>query len=92
MCDDLVAICEQVNSCRFAEGRIPGALCFAQSDLALRLEEAPKHRDLLVVRAAGNRSMRPDGFVKTLGYTRVTDLDGGASGWIEAGNPVEKDG
>ncbi|MCI0824575.1 MAG: hypothetical protein J4N90_07480 [Chloroflexi bacterium] len=36
--------------------------------------------------------MRPDGFVKTLGYTRVTDLDGGASGWIEAGNPVEKDG
>ena len=73
----------------YAEGRIPGALSVPQSDLALRLAEVPKDRDVLVVCATGNRSLRSAGFLKAVGYTRVTNLDGGTSGWIEAGNPVE---
>ncbi len=76
----------------YAEGRIPGALSLPQSDLALRLEGVPKDRDVLVVCATGNRSLRSAGFLTAVGHTRVTNLDGGTSGWIEAGNPVEKDG
>ncbi len=75
----------------YAQGRIPGALSLPQSDLAIRLAEVPKDRDVLVVCASGNRSMRSAGFLKAVGYTRVTNLAGGTSGWIEAGNPVEKD-
>ena len=73
----------------YVEGRIPGALSLPQSDLALRLAEVPKDRDVLVVCASGNRSLRSAGFLKAVGYDRVTNLVGGTTGWKEAGNPVE---
>ena len=75
----------------YAEGRIQGAVSLPQADLALRLEEVPMDRDVVVVCASGNRSLRAAGFLTAVGYTRVTNLDGGTSGWIESGNPVEKD-
>ena len=73
----------------YAKGRIPGALSVPQSDLALGLAEVPKDRDVLVVCASGNRSLRSAGFLKAVGHTRVTNLAGGTNGWREAGNPVE---
>ena len=73
----------------YAEGRIPGALSVPQADLALRLAEVPQDRDVLVVCATGNRSLRAAGFLKAVGHTRITNLDGGTSGWKEAGNPIE---
>ena len=73
----------------YDEGHIPGALSVPQSDLALRLAEVPQDRDVLVVCATGNRSLRAAGFLKAVGHTRVTNLAGGTNGWIEAGNPVE---
>ena len=73
----------------YAEGRIPGALSLPQADLARRLGEVPKDRDVLVVCATGNRSLRSAGFLKAVDYSRVTNLAGGTNGWIEAGNPVE---
>ena len=72
----------------YAEGRIPSAISVPQSDLALRLSEVPKDRDVLVVCASGNRSLRSAGFLKAVGYTRITNLAGGTGGWIEAGHPV----
>ena len=62
-----------------------------QADLAIRLEEVPKDRDVLVVCATGNRSMRAAGFLKAVGYNQITNLDGGTSSWIDSGNPVETD-
>ena len=56
----------------------------------LRLGEVPKDRDVLVVRASGNRFTRSAGFLEAVDYTRVTNLAGRTSGWTEAGNPVEK--
>ena len=76
----------------YVEGRIQGAVSLPQADLAIRLAEVPKDRDVLVVCATGNRSLRAAGFLTAVGHTRVTNLDGGTTGWIEAGNPVEKDG
>jgi len=73
----------------YADGRIPGALSVPQADLARRLAEVPKDRDVLVVCATGNRSMRSAGFLKAVGHTCVTNLAGGTNGWMEASNPVE---
>ena len=77
------------DSLEYAEGRILGALSVPQSDLALRLAEVPRDRDVLVVCASGNRSLRAAGFLKAVGHTNITNLDGGTNGWIAAGNPVE---
>ena len=76
----------------YVEGRIPGAISLPQADLAIRLAEVPKDRDVLVVCTTGNRSLRSAGFLKAVGHTRITNLAGGTAGWIEAGNSVEKDG
>ena len=59
----------------YAGGHSPGALSVPQSDLALRLAEVPKDREVLVVCATGNRSLRAAGFLKAVGHTRVTNLD-----------------
>ena len=73
----------------FADGHIPNALSVPQSELAISLADVPKDSDVLVVCAGGNRSLRSAGFLKAVGYTRVTNLDGGTNGWREAGNPIE---
>ncbi len=73
----------------YAAGHIPEALSLPQADLELRLAEVPEEADVLVACATGNRSLRSAGFLRAVGYTRVTNLAGGTSGWIEVGNPAE---
>jgi glyoxylase-like metal-dependent hydrolase (beta-lactamase superfamily II)/rhodanese-related sulfurtransferase len=73
----------------YAAGHVPGAVSIPQADLALRLDELPLDQDLLVVCAGGTRSLRVAGFLKQVGFERVTSLDGGTDGWRQAGNPVE---
>jgi rhodanese-related sulfurtransferase len=71
-------------------GHIPGAHSLPQADLALRLGEIPRDRDVLVVCASGIRSRRAAGYLRWLGITRITNLDGGTNGWIAAGRTVRR--
>jgi glyoxylase-like metal-dependent hydrolase (beta-lactamase superfamily II)/rhodanese-related sulfurtransferase len=73
----------------YASGHVPGAVSIPQADLALRLGELPRDRELLVVCAGGTRSLRAAGFLKQVGFETVTNLVGGTSAWINAGHPVE---
>ncbi|MBI2910629.1 MAG: MBL fold metallo-hydrolase [Chloroflexi bacterium] len=72
----------------YASGHVPGALSLPQADLASRLAEVPRDRDVLVVCRSGIRSLRSARFLKGLGYDRVVNLAGGTLGWIESGNLV----
>jgi glyoxylase-like metal-dependent hydrolase (beta-lactamase superfamily II)/rhodanese-related sulfurtransferase len=74
----------------YAAAYIPGAHPLPQADLALRVGEIPRDRDVLVVCASGIRSRRAAGYLAWLGYTRITNLDGGTDGWIAAGHPVRR--
>lgn len=73
----------------YAAGHIPGALSIPQAELANRIDEVPKEKELLVACAGGTRSLRTAQFLKRLGYGHVTNLEGGTGGWIAAGFPVE---
>ena len=73
----------------YQAGHLPGAVSIPQSELALRLAEIPRDRDVLAVCAAGSRSLRATHYLRHLGYHLVTNLEGGTMGWIEAGNRVE---
>jgi hydroxyacylglutathione hydrolase len=66
----------------FEQARIPGAVSIPQADLATRLDEIPKDRELLLVCAGGARSLRAAQFLHAVGYERVTNLDGGTNGWL----------
>jgi rhodanese-related sulfurtransferase len=74
----------------FAAGHLPGAALIPQCQLADRLAEVPRDREVLVVCAGGVRSLRCAQFLVQAGYERVTSLRGGTSGWVHAGLPVEK--
>ena len=71
-------------------GHLPGAASIPQCQLADRLAEVPREREVLMACAGGVRSLRCAQFLKQAGYEHVTSLRGGTSGWIEAGLPVEK--
>jgi len=66
----------------YAAARIPGAVSIPQADLATRLDEIPRDRELLIVCASGMRSLRAAQFLHAVGYERVTNLDGGTNGWL----------
>src|SRR5215216_1236062 len=73
----------------YAAARIPGAVSIPQADLATRLAEIPRDRELLVVCASGMRSLRSAQFLHAVGYERVTNLDGGTNGWLAAQRPTQ---
>jgi glyoxylase-like metal-dependent hydrolase (beta-lactamase superfamily II)/rhodanese-related sulfurtransferase len=74
----------------YAAGHIPGAVSIPQADLAMRLAEIPKDRELLMVCAGGGRSLRSGQFLQRQGYENVTNLAGGTNDWVKAGHPVER--
>jgi glyoxylase-like metal-dependent hydrolase (beta-lactamase superfamily II)/rhodanese-related sulfurtransferase len=73
----------------YAAGHVPGAVSIPQADLALRLDDLPRDRDLLVVCEGGTRSVRAARFLKQVGFSNVNNLVGGTSAWRQAGLPTE---
>lgn len=74
----------------YAAGHLPGAVSVPQADLATRLAELPRERDVLMVCQSGSRSMASARFLASVGFERVTNLRDGTRGWIRAGLPVER--
>jgi hydroxyacylglutathione hydrolase len=68
---------------------VPGAHLIPQCELADRIDELPRDRDLLVICAGGMRSLRAAGFLRDTGLTGAVSVIGGSNGWREAGLPVE---
>jgi glyoxylase-like metal-dependent hydrolase (beta-lactamase superfamily II)/rhodanese-related sulfurtransferase len=74
----------------YAAGHVPGAVSVPQAELALRLEDLPRDRDVLVVCEGGSRSVRAARFLKQVGFANVNNLVGGTSAWRQAGLPTER--
>lgn len=73
----------------FAAGHLPGATSIPQCDLALRLDEIPRNRPVLVVCQAGRRSQTAARWLAEQGWPLVASLRGGTGAWQEAGRPLE---
>jgi len=80
-----------------ADGRIPGALHIPLSVLPWRADPASPYRDrrirglntpLILLCAHGFSSSLAIGTLMDLGFTRVTDVEGGFAEWRRAGLPV----
>jgi rhodanese-related sulfurtransferase len=74
----------------YAAGHVPGAISIPQADLALRLDQVPRERDVMVVCEGGVRSLRAAKFLHQTGFSKVTNLVGGTSAWRKAGLPIEQ--
>ena len=73
----------------YAMVRVPGAVLVPLSEFASRFEELPRDRPLLVMCAAGKRSLVAADHLRRAGYPDVANVEGGIIAWQRAGHPVE---
>jgi rhodanese-related sulfurtransferase len=67
----------------------PQATLIPLDELANRVDEVPRDRDIVVICRSGNRSDVGRDTLLQAGYTNVTSVDGGMNSWASEGYPVE---
>ena len=74
----------------FAGGHVPGAVNIPVQELEGRLSEIEAQREgMAVICASGGRSRAASELLASKGFREVKNVDGGTSGWVAAGHPVE---
>ncbi len=73
----------------FEEGHIPLATLIPLGELADRLNELPKDRDIVVVCRSGNRSDKGRDILIEAGFPSVANMSGGMNAWKAANYPIE---
>lgn len=74
----------------FAEGHIEGAslIDFYRDDFADQLADLDRDTPYLIYCRSGNRSGQARSIMEDLGFTDVTDVDGGIVAWAGEGQPL----
>jgi rhodanese-related sulfurtransferase len=85
----VIDVCEAQE---FAAGHVSGAKHIPLNQLAARLPDSVKNKELPVIFVcqSGMRSRSATNIAKGLGYLKAQSLAGGLSGWRAANLPVEK--
>ena len=84
----LLLDCREPNETNL--GRIPGAIVIPRGTMETKIEAiVPRDANLVIYCASGNRSALAADTLQLMGYTNVSSLAGGWSGWVAAGGPVE---
>lgn len=73
----------------YAAGHIAGSTLIPLHQLASRMSELPKDREIICLCASGSRSSSTARRLMSNGYIAL-NLSGGMSSWIHAGLPVKK--
>jgi rhodanese-related sulfurtransferase len=73
----------------FDDVRVPGAVLVPMSEFGERFGDLPRDRPLLVMCAAGSRSLAATGHLIRNGYEAV-NVTGGIIAWQKAGLPVRR--
>jgi rhodanese-related sulfurtransferase len=70
------------------EYHVPGATLIPLGELASRVDELPKDREIVVVCRSGNRSQEGRDILLNAGFDQVTSMAGGLIDWRAAGYPI----
>jgi rhodanese-related sulfurtransferase len=73
----------------FAQGHVPGAVNIPQDQVALRLAEVPKDKDVVMYCRSGRRTALAADLLSANGYTRLSHLEGDMNAWMEKGRPIQ---
>jgi len=74
----------------YADGHVPGAVNVPYDQLASRLAEVPKDKDVVLYCKSGRRAGIAADVLAANGYTRLSHLEGDMNAWVEKGRPVVK--
>jgi rhodanese-related sulfurtransferase len=73
----------------FARGHAKGARNIPLSQLARRVNELPKNKDILLICQSGSRSLQAANYIKQRGYERIWNISGGTTVWRMSQQPME---
>lgn len=71
------------------EYHAPNTTLIPLGELAARLDELPKDREIVIICRSGNRSLQALNLLKQSGFTNATSMSGGLISWRSAGYPIE---
>jgi rhodanese-related sulfurtransferase len=71
------------------EFHAPNTTLIPLDQLATRINEVPRDRQIVVVCRSGNRSQQGRDILLNAGFERVTSMTGGLNEWRVSGYPVE---
>jgi rhodanese-related sulfurtransferase len=74
----------------FVSGHVPGAVNIPYDQVASRLAEVPKDRDVVLYCRSGRRAQLAAAVLADNGYGRLGHLQGDMPAWAGEGRPVEK--
>ena len=74
----------------YAAGHIPSITLIPSGEVADRLAELPRDKEIIVTCRTGNRSAQVASMLRDQGFTNVHNMTGGIVAWQEAGYPVEQ--
>ena len=74
----------------FAAGHVPGAVNVSHEQLAHRLAEVPRGKDVVVYCRSGRRSQIAAGILASNGFERVLQLEGDMLDWQAKARPIVK--
>jgi rhodanese-related sulfurtransferase len=72
----------------WTQQHIPGATLIPLGELAARVNEVPKGKEVVVVCRSGNRSKQGRDILLQAGFSQVTSMAGGVNEWKAKGLPV----
>jgi len=72
----------------FAAGHVPGAVNISHEQLASRLAEVPKDKDVVLYCRSGRRAGMAADVLHANGYTRLSHLEGDMQAWVANGRPI----
>ena len=67
--------------------RVDGSLLIPMSQMRERAEEVPKDKQVLVMCHHGVRSMQVVRYLRTKGWSRITNISGGIDAWSQQVDP-----
>ncbi len=73
----------------YAAGHVPGAVNIPYDQMASRVAEVPKDKDVVLYCRSGRRAAIAAEVLAGQGYERLQHLEGDIVAWVEQGRPVE---
>jgi len=73
----------------YASGHVPGAVNIPYDQIASRIAEVPKDKDVVLYCKSGRRAGIAAEVLAGQGYERLQHLEGDIVAWVDKGRPVE---
>jgi rhodanese-related sulfurtransferase len=73
----------------YASGHVPGAVNIPYDQIATRIAEVPKDKDVVLYCKSGRRAGIAAEVLAGQGYDRLQHLEGDIVAWVNQGRPIE---